>query len=345
MSHSNIALSVLDLLPIREGKDATAAIDQMVSLAQTVEKLGYTRYWIAEHHNTPTLISSATSILVKHVLDHTDTIRAGSGGVMLPNHSPLIVAEQFGTIATIHPDRVDLGLGRAPGTDEAAAKAIRRSSGDSAPSFPDDIRSLLTYLGAPEQQGTVRAYPGVGTKVPLYILGSSTDSAYLAAELGLPYAFGAHFAPAHLEAALVAYRENFKPSVHLSKPYVMVSANVIAADSDEEAHFLATTMNQVFLNILRGGQQLMQPPAENLDSDITAKEEEMLAAMSSVTFKGSKDTITQQLNLFQTRYAADELIVNSFIYEEEKLTRSFEILKEAVQSMEENRQSEASIVR
>jgi len=345
MTHFNITLSILDLLPIREGKDAAAAIDQMVSLAQTVEKLGYTRYWIAEHHNTPTLISSATSILAKHVLDHTDTIRAGSGGVMLPNHSPLIVAEQFGTIATIHPGRVDLGLGRAPGTDEAAAKAIRRSSGDSAPSFPEDIRSLLTYLGASKEQGTVRAYPGIGTKVPLYILGSSTDSAYLAAELGLPYAFGAHFAPAYLEAALAAYRENFKPSVHLSKPYVMVSANVVAADSDEEARFLSTTMNQVFLNILRGGQQLMQPPAENADSDITAKEQEMLAAMSGVTFKGSQDTITQQLTRFQTRYAADELIVNSFIYEEEKLTRSFEILKETVQSMEANRRAETSIVR
>ncbi|MEJ8303524.1 LLM class flavin-dependent oxidoreductase [Saccharibacillus sacchari] len=345
MSHSNLALSVLDLLPIREGKDAAAAIKQMVGLAQTVEQLGYTRYWIAEHHNTPTLISSATSILVKHVLDHTEIIRAGSGGVMLPNHSPLIVAEQFGTIATIHPDRVDLGLGRAPGTNEAAAAAIRRFSGDSAPSFPDDIQSLLAYLGAPEEQAAVRAYPGIGTKVPLYILGSSTDSAYLAGALGLPYAFGAHFAPAHLEAALAAYRASFNPSAHLSEPYVMVSANVVAADSDEEADFLSTTMNQVFLNILRSGQQLMQPPAENLGSDITMQEKEILAAMSSVTFKGSKDTIAQQLALFQNRYAADELIVNSFIYDEEKLKRSFEILKEAVQSMEENRQSETSINR
>lgn len=330
MPNLNIAVSVLDLLPIREGSDTNTAIQRMVSLAKTVEKLGYTRYWIAEHHNTPTLISSATPILVKHALEHTTSIRVGSGGVMLPNHSPLIVAEQFGTMATIYPDRVDLGLGRAPGTDEAAAAAIRRSQGDSAHSFPDDAESLLTYFGPAEHQGAVKAYPGIETKVPLYILGSSPDSAHLAAKLGLPYAFGAHFAPAHLGAAVSAYRQHFQPSVHLSEPYVMASANVVAADSDEEALLLASTMDKVFLNIIRGGQQPMQPPSANADTEPTAQEKEILSAMSKVTFKGSKTAIMQQLTQFQSLYNVDELIVNSFIYEEDKLKRSFEILKEVV---------------
>ncbi|WP_037284630.1 LLM class flavin-dependent oxidoreductase [Saccharibacillus sacchari] len=330
MPKLNIAVSVLDLLPIREGSDTSAAIQRMVSLAQTVEKLGYTRYWIAEHHNTPTLISSATSILVKHALEHTSSIRVGSGGVMLPNHSPLIVAEQFGTMATMYPDRVDLGLGRAPGTDEAAAAAIRRSQGDSAHSFPDDVKSLLTYLGLAQHQGAVKAYPGIETKVPLYILGSSTDSAYLAAKLGLPYAFGAHFAPTRLGEAISVYRQHFQPSVHLSEPYVMASANVVAADSDDEALFLASTMDRVFLNIIRGGQQLMQPPIANVNTEPNAQEKEVLSSMSKVTFKGSKATITQQLTHFQSFYNVDELIVNSFIYEEDKLKRSFEILKEVV---------------
>jgi luciferase family oxidoreductase group 1 len=331
MSNINLPVSVLDLAPIREGKSEKAAIDTLVGLAQAVEKMGYKRYWIAEHHNTPTLVSSATPILIKHTLENTNTIRVGSGGVMLPNHSPLIVAEQFGTMAIIYPDRVDLGLGRAPGTDRVTAAALRRSQNDSVNTFPDDVKSLLTYLGPKEVQSVIKAYPGLETKVPLYILGSSTDSAYLAAELGLPYVFASHFAPAHLEEAISIYRKRFKPSLHLVKPYVIAGANVVAADSDEEAHFLSSTMDLVLLNVIRGAQIPMKPPVANIDNYINPiGEKEIISSMAQVTFKGSKDTIRRQLTDFQNRYNVDEIIVNSFIYDEEKLKRSFEILKEVV---------------
>lgn len=327
MSNLNIPVSVLDLAPIREGSDGKSAVDTLIGLAQAVEKMGYKRYWIAEHHNTPTLVSSATPILIKHVLEHTGSIRVGSGGVMLPNHSPLIVAEQFGTLATIHPDRVDLGLGRAPGTDRLTAAALRRNS---VSSFPDDVKSLLAYLGPKESQGAVQAHPGAGTKVPLYVLGSSTDSARLAAKLGLPYAFASHFAPANLEEAVSIYRKQFKPSVHLDKPYVIAAANVVAADSDEEARFLSATMDLVLLNVIRGAQIPMKPPVANIEDYVNPMEREIIDSMAKVTFKGGKDTIRQQLTHFQNLYAVDELIVNSFIYDEEKLKRSFEILKEVV---------------
>lgn len=235
MTNINIPVSVLNLSPIRQGQKPKDAIDAMVDLAKATEEMGYNRYWIAEHHNTPTLVSSATSILIKHTLEHTKTIRVGSGGVMLPNHSPLVVAEQFGTMATIYPNRLDLGLGRAPGTDMMTASALRRSQNDSVYTFPNDVNSLLTYFGPEEKQGYVKAYPGVGTKIPLYILGSSTDSANLAAQLGLPYVFASHFAPRHMEEAISIYRNRFQPSDYLDSPYMMVCLNVIATETDEEA--------------------------------------------------------------------------------------------------------------
>lgn len=331
MATINIPISVLNLAPIRKGQSPNQAIESMVDLAQAVENMGYQRYWIAEHHNTATLVSSATSILIKHVLEHTNTIHVGSGGIMLPNHSPLVVAEQFGTMATIYPNRVDLGLGRAPGTDMMTASALRRSKNDPVYTFPDDVRALLTYFGPAEQQSYVKAYPGVDTNIPIYILGSSTDSAYLAASLGLPYVFASHFAPRYMEEAISIYRNRFQPSEYLDKPYMMVCLNVIAAETDEEAKFLSTTMQQFFLNVVRGTQNPLQPPVENLDEIWTPMEKEMAASKQSVTLLGSKETVRQQLTAFQDFYNVDELMAVSYIYDTEKQKRSYQILKEVVE--------------
>ncbi|MEY2196265.1 LLM class flavin-dependent oxidoreductase [Neobacillus sp. BF23-41] len=330
MATINIPISVLNLAPIRKGQNPSQAIESMVDLAQAVEKMGYQRYWIAEHHNTATLVSSATSILIKHVLEHTSTIHVGSGGIMLPNHSPLVVAEQFGTMATIYPNRVDLGLGRAPGTDMMTASALRRSKNDPVYTFPNDVQALLTYFGPADQQSYVKAYPGVDTNIPIYILGSSTDSAYLAASLGLPYVFASHFAPRYMEEAISIYRSRFQPSEYLDKPYMMVCLNVIAAETDEEAQFLSTTMQQFFLNVVRGTQNPLQPPVENLDELWNSMEKEMAASKQSVTLIGSKETVRQQLTKFQDHYNVDELMAVSYIYDTEKQKRSYEILKEVV---------------
>lgn len=330
MASINIPVSVLNLSPIREGQGPKQAIEAMVELAQAVEKMGYQRYWIAEHHNTPTLVSSATSILIKHTLEHTNSIHVGSGGIMLPNHSPLVVAEQFGTMATIYPNRVDLGLGRAPGTDMMTANALRRSKNDTVYTFPDDVKTLLTYFGSEKRQSFVRAYPGVGTNIPIYILGSSTDSAYLAATLGLPYVFASHFAPRYMEDAISIYRSRFQTSEYLDKPYMMVCLNVIAAETDEEAQWLSSTKQQFFLNVVRGTQNPLQPPVENIDELLSSAEKEMVTSMSRVTLLGSKETIRQQLTSFQALYHVDELMAVSYIYDPDKQKRSFEILKEVV---------------
>ncbi|MGD6965707.1 LLM class flavin-dependent oxidoreductase [Rossellomorea vietnamensis] len=331
MTNINIPVSVLNLAPIRKGQNSKDAIDSMVDLAQAAEKMGYTRYWIAEHHNTATLVSSATSILIKHTLENTETIRVGSGGVMLPNHSPLVVAEQFGTMATIYPDRVDLGLGRAPGTDMMTASALRRSSSqENVYTFPDDIQQLLTYFGPAEGQGYVKAYPGVGTNIPLYILGSSTDSAYLAAKLGLPYAFAAHFAPRHMEDALSIYRRQFQPSEYLDKPHAIICLNVIATETDEDAKLQSTTMQQFFLNVVRGTQSPMSPPVEDMDAIWTPGEKQMAESMTSVSLMGSKQTVKEQLTSFQEKYDVDEIMAVSYIYDQEKQKRSYEIFKEIV---------------
>ncbi|AST90702.1 MULTISPECIES: LLM class flavin-dependent oxidoreductase [Sutcliffiella] len=331
MINIQIPVSVLNLAPIRKGQEPKDAIEAMVDLAQATEKMGYKRYWIAEHHNTPTLVSSATSILIKHTLEHTEKIRVGSGGVMLPNHSPLVVAEQFGTMATIYPDRLDLGLGRAPGTDMLTASALRRSKNDSVYTFPDDVNALLTYFGPLEKQGYVKAYPGVNTNVPIYILGSSTDSAYLAAKLGLPYAFASHFAPQHMEEAISIYRNNFKPSEYLDAPYMMVCLNVIATDEDEEAFKEITTMQQFFLNVVRGTQSPLMPPVDSMDDIWSPAEKQMALSMSSVTLLGSKNSIRKQLISFQEKYNVDELMAVSYIYDPDKQKRSYEILKEVVE--------------
>jgi luciferase family oxidoreductase group 1 len=330
MTINQLPVSVLNLAPVREGEGPKQAVDAMVDLAQATEKMGYTRYWIAEHHNTPTLVSSATSILIKHTLEHTDRIRVGSGGIMLPNHAPLVVAEQFGTMATIYPDRVDLGLGRAPGTDMMTASALRRSKNDSVYTFPNDVQALLTYFGSEDEQDYVKAHPGVGTDIPIYILGSSTDSAHLAASLGLPYVFASHFAPRHMEEAISIYRAKFKPSKYLDQPYMMVCLNVIAAETDEEAKVLSTTMDQFFLNVVRGTQKPLSPPIESMDDIWNPMEAEMATSMASVTLLGSKDTVRQQLTDFQEKYNVDEIMAVSYIFDPAKQKRSYEILKEVV---------------
>lgn len=330
MATIQIPVSVLNLVPVREGQTQKQAIEAMVDLARAVEKMGYKRYWIAEHHNTSTLVSSATSILIKHTLEHTSTIHVGSGGIMLPNHSPLVVAEQFGTMATIYPNRVELGLGRAPGTDMKTASALRRTQTDSVYTFPEDVQALLTYFGPEEEQGFVKAYPGAGTNIPVYILGSSTDSAYLAASLGLPYVFASHFAPRYMAEAISIYRNRFKPSQYLDKPYMMVCMNVIGAETDEEAAFLSTTAEQFFLNIVRGTRNPLQPPVENLDKIWSPMEKEMASSMQRLTLLGSKETIRKQLTRFQESFGVDEIMVVSYIFDPEKQKRSYEILKEIV---------------
>ena len=330
MSNIQIPVSVLNLAPIRQGQEAKEAIDSMVSLARSAEQMGYSRYWVAEHHNTTTLVSSATSILIKHILEHTEKIKVGSGGIMLPNHSPLVVAEQFGTMETIYPGRLDLGLGRAPGTDMMTANALRRAQKDSVYTFPSDVQALLNYFGPAEAQGYVKAFPGIGTNIPIYILGSSTDSAYLAAKLGLPYVFASHFAPRHMEEAIAIYRNRFQPSEYLEAPYMMVCLNVIAAETDEEAERESTTMQQFFLNVVRGTQSKLSPPVDNMDSLWSEPEKQMSQSMSSVTLLGSKDTIRRQLTSFQEKYQVDEIMAVSYIYDEEKQKRSYEILKEVV---------------
>lgn len=330
MSNINIPVSVLNLAPIRLGQGEKDAIDAMVNLAQATEDMGYSRYWIAEHHNSPTLVSSATSILIKHTLEHTKKIKVGSGGIMLPNHSPLVVAEQFGTMAVLYPDRLDLGLGRAPGTDMKTASALRRAQHDTVYTFPEDVQALLTYFGPEEEQGYVRAYPGANKNIPLYILGSSTDSAYLAAQLGLPYVFAPHFAPGQMEEAISIYKRRFKPSQYLAEPYMIVCLNVIAAETDEDAKREATTMQQFFLNVVRGTRTPLSPPVDSMEAVWSMMEREMATSMSSMAFIGSKNTVKEQLESFQEKYDVNEIMAVSYIYDEKKQIRSYEIFKEIV---------------
>lgn len=316
-------LSVLNLVPVRQGQTPAQAVESMVRLAQDAERMGYLRYWIAEHHNAASLVSSATQVLIGHTLAHTERIRVGSGGVMLPNHSPLMVAEQYGTLDTLYPGRVDLGLGRAPGTDQLTAAALRRNGHDAAFHFPDEVRQLQRYFGPEDAQGFVRAFPGVGREVPLYILGSSTESAYLAAELGLPYAFAAHFAPRMLEAALAIYRREFRPSAVLKQPYVIVALNVIAAGSDEEAEWLATSQQQFFLNVVRNSRRPLPPPVESMDGIWTESEAAMAQQMLACSLIGGPQRLAEQYAALEQRLQADEWMAVSYIYDEHKQTDSY----------------------
>lgn len=328
---SNIKLSALNLVPVREGQTDQDAIHDMVKLAQNLEELEYERYWIAEHHNAPNLVSSATALLIQHALEHTSKIRVGSGGIMLPNHAPLVVAEQFGTMATVFPNRVDLGLGRAPGTDMMTASALRRDQHNGVYEFPEEVEQLATYFGPANQQAYVRAYPAVGKNVPLYILGSSTDSAHLAARKGLPYVFAGHFAPQQMKEAIAIYKELFEPSAFLSEPYVIVCLNAIVADTDAQAEYLATTQAQVMVSITRGRMQPVQPPTDDLRGLLTPTEYEIAKQRMQSSLIGSEETVKSKLQAFIDEYGyIDELMAISYIYDQKAQLDSYNKLKNVV---------------
>ena len=329
----DINLSALNLVPIREGQDDKDAINDMVKLAQGLDELGYERYWIAEHHNAPNLVSSATALLIQHTLEHTERIKVGSGGIMLPNHAPLIVAEQFGTMETLFPHRVDLGLGRAPGTDMMTASALRRDQHNGVYQFPEEVEQLEKYFGPGNQQAYVRAYPAVGKNVPLYILGSSTDSAHVAARRGLPYVFAGHFAPQQMKEAIQIYKELFEPSDVLSEPYVIVCLNVIVSDTDTHAEYLASTMAQVMVSITRGRMQPVQPPTDDLKGLLTPREYELAKQRFSGSLIGSEDSVKRQLEDFIKEYGEiDELMAISYIYDQDKQLESYQRLQKVIQS-------------
>jgi len=329
-----IKLSALDLSVIIEGGDAATAIARTVEAARHVEHLGYARIWLAEHHNMEYIASSATSVLIGHVADKTDHIRVGSGGIMLPNHAPLAIAEQFGTLESLYPGRIDLGLGRAPGTDQLTAAALRRNNLGTAYHFPSDIRELQLYFSDDNSDGRVRAFPGEGLDIPIWVLGSSTDSAYLAAEMGLPYAFAAHFAPTQFRAAIALYRQHFKPSPQLDKPYVLACVNVIAADTDDEAHVLATSMYLMFLGIVTNTRRPLQPPVESMDPYWTPDVEAAVKQMTACTFIGDRKTLATQLSKFIAETDINELMTTGNIYDQGARLKSYRILNEVLADIE-----------
>ena len=318
-------LSVLDLSPIPEGSDASQSFRNSLSLAQHAERLGYRRYWLAEHHGMPGIASAATSVLIGHVAGGTKTIRVGAGGIMLPNHSPLVIAEQFGTLESLHPGRIDLGLGRAPGSDPTTARALRRSLHSDPDEFPRDVVELMDYL-SDRPRGPVRAVPGTGLKVPVWILGSSLFGAQLAAMLGLPYAFASHFAPGQLMQAIEIYRDNFKPSEQLDRPYVMLGFNVVAADTDEQAAVLATSLQQAFVNLRSGRPTKLPPPMPGYVDHLGPAERALLDSVLSCTAIGSPETVKRSLLAFIERTGADELMIAGQIFDHSARLRSFEIV-------------------
>jgi luciferase family oxidoreductase group 1 len=326
-----IPFSVLDLAIVTEGSTLAKTIQNSRTLAVEGEKLGYKRFWMAEHHNMENIASSATSVLLGHVAEATKTIRVGSGGIMLPNHSPLIIAEQFGTLATMYPGRIDLGLGRAPGTDQTTADAIRPDRMSQVQQFPQNVKQLQRYLSAENSNSSVRAIPGEGTNVPIWILGSSTDSAFLAAELGLPYAFASHFAPQQLMPALRIYRERFKPSKQLNEPYVMPCINIISADTDAEADYLSTSMLQMFMGVITGERKPMPPPVDDMSTVWSPQQKMMVQQMLACSFIGSKESVLADLEAFIDQTGADELMVASYIYDFEQRLKSHRLIAEAVE--------------
>jgi len=325
MSHDPLALSILDLVRITEGSDARTALDRARDLAAHAEGWGYRRFWVAEHHNFPSIASAATSLVIQHVAAGTRTIRVGAGGIMLPNHSPLLIAEQFGTLDALFPGRIDLGLGRAPGTDQDTLRALRRSPA-AADHFPQDVLELQMLLSKDAVGRGVQAIPGTGSEVPLWILGSSLFGAMLAAELGLPYAFASHFAPQQLLQALETYRARFKPSRQLERPYVMVGVNVIAADTDAEARRLATTQQMSFTDLVRGARALSRPPIDDIDTYWNPAEKMHAQRMLERSIIGSPETVRAGIEALRAETGADELIVVSDIYDHAARLRSFELI-------------------
>lgn len=322
----DIPVSVLDLAPIVEGETPADSFHKSLQLAQKVESFGYNRYWFAEHHNMENIASSATSVLIGYIAGGTSTLRVGSGGIMLPNHAPLIIAEQFGTLASLYPGRIDLGLGRAPGTDQLTMMALRRNMHGSVDSFPNDVIELQNYLAPKGTAVRVRAIPGEGTQVPLWLLGSSTYSAQLAAALGLPFAFASHFAPAQLFEALNIYRKNFTPSAQLQQPYAMACINVIADNTNEEAQRLATSFYRLALGIIRNSRKPLQQPIDSMEGEWNEYEEAAVKQMMQFSFIGDKKTVTQRLESFLKQTEVDEIMVASYIHDNQKKIQSYELI-------------------
>jgi luciferase family oxidoreductase group 1 len=321
--------SVLDLAPIAQGSNAAQSFRNTLDLARHAEQWGYRRFWLAEHHGMPGIASAATAVLIGHVAGGTSTIRVGAGGIMLPNHSPLVIAEQFGTLESLYPGRIDLGLGRAPGSDQRTARALRRNLDSDADEFPRDVEELSDYFSASPRQA-VRAVPGTGLEVPLWILGSSLFGAQLAAALGLPYAFASHFAPAQMQAAIELYRREFRPSRQLAKPYVMLGFNVFGADSLPEARRVATSMQQAFVNLRTGRPGQLPPPVEGYAEGLGPQERAILEQVLACSSIGTAETVAVDLRSFIERTGADELMITCQIFDHAARLRSFQIAAQAL---------------
>lgn len=328
-----IPLSVLDLSPIIEGGDASDSLRNSLDLAQHVEKWGFNRYWVAEHHGMTGIASAATSVVIGHIAAGTSTIRVGSGGIMLPNHSPLVIAEQFGTLEALFPSRIDLGLGRAPGTDMATAQALRRDLQTSSDRFPQDVMELIAYLQPAEPGQRTRAVPGAGSKVPVWVLGSSLFGAQLAAELGLPYSFASHFAPGQMMDAIKVYRERFKPSQHLDKPHVMLGFSVFAADSEEEGQFLASSWQQAMIALRTGRPGKLPPPVAGFLESLDPMKRSMVQDSITCAAIGNPEQVQEQLEAFIDRTTADELIITSQSYDHAARLHSYEIVAQIADSI------------
>ncbi|MET0338026.1 MAG: LLM class flavin-dependent oxidoreductase [Caulobacter sp.] len=323
-----IPFSVLDLSPIVEGGDAAQSFRNSLDLARHAEAWGYERFWLAEHHSMPGVASAATAVVIGHVAAGTKTIRVGAGGIMLPNHAPLVIAEQFGTLASLFPGRIDLGLGRAPGSDQTTARALRRTLVGDIDSFPNDVLELMNYFRPAQEGQPVIAVPGEGLDVPVWMLGSSTYGAQLAAMLGLPYAFASHFAPAELMNAIDLYRRAFRPSAQLDAPYVMAGVNIFAAETDAEARFLSSSMQQAFVNLRRGRPGKFQPPIDGYEEGLNDMERATLRQISACSFVGAKDTVREGLSAFLQRTGVDEIIVACQMFDHAARLRSYEIAAE-----------------
>lgn len=325
--------SILDLAPIVKGGTAAQAFRNTLDLAQHAERWGYHRFWLAEHHNIPGVASAATSVVIGHVAGGTSHLRVGSGGIMLPNHAPLVIAEQFGTLESLYPGRIDLGLGRAPGGDQLTARALRRGLGSSGDTFPDDVRELQKYFAPPVPGQPLRAIPGAGLNVPIYLLGSSDFNARLAAQLGLPFGFASHFAPDYLDAALDLYRQNFQPSPQLAKPHVMIGVNVVAAETDEEARRLFTSLQQMFLGMIRGARSELPPPVDTMEGRWSVLEETHASRMLRCSAVGAPETVAAELQALIDRTGADEVIATAQIFDHTARLRSFEIAAQLFREM------------
>jgi luciferase family oxidoreductase group 1 len=328
-----LPFSVLDLSPIAMGSDARASLRNTLDLAQHAERLGFLRFWLAEHHSMPGIASAATSLVIGHVAAGTSRIRVGAGGIMLPNHAPLVIAEQFGTLEALFPGRIDLGLGRAPGSDQATARALRRTLASDPDAFPQDVLELQAYLDEPQPGQRVMAIPGSGSRVPLWILGSSLFGAQVAAALGLPFAFASHFAPAMMMQAIEIYRARFSPSAQLAKPYVMLGFNVFAADTDAEARLLASSMQQAFVNLRSGRPTQLPSPVENYEAELPPPAQALLADVLSCSAIGSAETVRASLRAFIERTQPDELMITSQIFDHAARVHSFEIAAEVRESL------------